>query len=83
MKTSVIEAEIRQLLTSEFSGGAKFTELLVRIIEKYDCLSVDWIDFAKRLERIVEDMDGVGIVEYAWPMSPEVSRTKLFIYLKP
>lgn len=86
MTSKEIQDETRRLLQEEFSGGAKFTELIaplvqLRIESKSPGPSEDG-NFVKQVELAIEDMQDVGMLQYGWPLGPGVVRQKLFVYLK-
>ena len=64
----------------DFSGGIKFTELLVELNKRYRMESLD-PDF---IESTIRDCSELGLLEYGWDMG-SVIRTKMFVFtpLKP
>lgn len=67
---------VKDLLRTEYSGGAKFLELISHLTLENHISSV--ADMSELLESLRADPD-VGVLTYYWPLGA-VNREKYFIY---
>ena len=77
--------EIIPEILDDNSGGVKFMDLLVTVLEKHnkepikEFLRVEDFKIAHFLMGMLKEMDGVHIQEYTWK---SMNREKFFVYQK-
>ena len=75
MNNEDIVKELYKVLTLQFSGGAKMTDLIATLPMEY----------FKNIEGVIEavkNSETLGVLEYSWHMGNGLLREKNFLYTK-